>query len=50
MLGCAGKYENNNGWYNYSVNYTQTSSGVIINDLNETYWKNKFIGGGRVVK
>ena len=40
-----GIYVTNNKFFNAS-----TSSGVIINDLNETYWKNKFIGGGRVVK
>ncbi|MBS1628311.1 MAG: C40 family peptidase [Bacteroidetes bacterium] len=40
-----GVYVTNNKFFNAS-----TSSGVIINDLNEPYWRNRFIGGGRVIK
>lgn len=40
-----GIYVTNNKFFNAS-----TSSGVIINDLNEPYWKQRFVGGGRVVK
>lgn len=40
-----GVYVINNKFFNAS-----TSSGVTINDLNENYWKQRFQGGGRVLK
>ncbi len=40
-----GIYVTNNKFFNAS-----TSSGVTINDLNESYWKQRFQGGGRVLK
>jgi lipoprotein Spr len=40
-----GMYLNNNKFVHAS-----TSSGVIISDLNETYWKKRFVKAGRISK
>ena len=40
-----GMYLNNNKFVHAS-----TSNGVIISDLNETYWKKRFVKAGRITK
>ena len=44
-------YVNHVGVYlaNNKFVHASTSNGVIISDLNESYWQGKFAGGGRVI-
>ena len=35
---------------NYKFVNASTSGGVIISDLNDTYWSKKYAGAGRVIK
>ena len=35
--------------HNNKFVHASTSNGVMISDLNETYWKGKYAGGGRIV-
>ena len=36
-------------WHNNKFVHASTSNGVMISDLNETYWKGKYAGAGRVI-
>lgn len=35
--------------HNNKFVHASTSNGVMISDLNETYWKGKYAGGGRII-